>query len=202
MRLCAPRECADVQHEIGHPDDDQPQVSIPLRFGIFLGLGLAHEIARRGPGAKQIEADKHEPRADGIRQPRPRRALQHVERGGDQRIAAESENYARSMHRAQPTVACPGPKRCRLGPVHQRGQPDAHAHADYCPDQRHDNAEAGRRVIVFRVATVRWLRMVVKRTAQMKNQRNTQHEGHSSVKRHRSCLGDRCHCQPQNGQSG
>ena len=84
MRLLAAGQRAQIDQEIGDPDDDEPEVGVPFRLGIFLRLGDAHQVAGDGEHAEQIVADQHEPRAQLVRQPRTRRPLQHIERGRDQ----------------------------------------------------------------------------------------------------------------------
>ena len=68
MRFFAAQKSANVDREIDDPDDDQPDVRIPFRLGIFLRLGDAHEIAARGQHAEQIIAEQHEPWTELIRQ--------------------------------------------------------------------------------------------------------------------------------------
>ena len=148
MRLCPAGQRAEIEDEIGHPDHDEPQIGIPFRLGIFLGLGGAHEIAGHRPGAEEVVAKKHDPGADAVDQPCARGALQDVERGCDQRIAAETEDDAGRMHRTQTAETGGGPERCRLGPVKECGHPDADTHADHRPDQRHGDTEPCRRVVV------------------------------------------------------
>src|SRR3546814_12788672 len=55
VRLLAPRERAQIKDEIGHPDDDEPDIGIPFRLGIFLRLGDTHEIAGHRKDARSEE---------------------------------------------------------------------------------------------------------------------------------------------------
>src|SRR3546814_9447653 len=59
VRLLAPRERAQIKDEIGHPDDDEPDIGIPFRLGIFLRLGDTHEIAGHRKDAEQIRSEEH-----------------------------------------------------------------------------------------------------------------------------------------------
>ena len=61
MRLLAAGERAHVEDEIGHPHDDEPDIGVPFRLGIFLGLGDAEEIAGNGDETEEVEAEQHEP---------------------------------------------------------------------------------------------------------------------------------------------
>ena len=95
VRLLAPRDRADVEHEVGDPHDDQPEVGVPFGFGVFLRLGDAHQVAGDGEHAEQVVAEQHEPRADLPGEPRAGGPLHDVEGGRDQGVAAEAEDHAR-----------------------------------------------------------------------------------------------------------
>ena len=67
MRLLAPNQRAQVDDEIGHPNNDQPDIGVPFRFGVFLRLRDAHQVAGRGDDAEQIVAEQNEPWAQLVR---------------------------------------------------------------------------------------------------------------------------------------
>jgi hypothetical protein len=52
---------ADEDGEISHPDDGQPKVHIPLRFGVFAALGDAQNVAGCRHDDEQLVAPEHEP---------------------------------------------------------------------------------------------------------------------------------------------
>ena len=79
VRLLAPRQRAQVEHEVGHPDHHQPQVGVPFGLRVFLRLGDAHQVAGRRDDAEQVVADQHEPRAELVGEPRAAGALDDVE---------------------------------------------------------------------------------------------------------------------------
>ena len=148
MRLLAPRERPDVEHEIRHPDDDQPQVGIPFGLGVFFRLGDAHEIAGDGQQAEQVVAEEHEPRADLASQPRPRGSLEDMEGCGDQCIAAEAEDDARRMGRSHASEGRPRRVEGEVRPSELGGNPHAHKHPEHGPGHRQHNANLDRVVVI------------------------------------------------------
>src|SRR3546814_8639562 len=62
--LLAPRQGAQIEHQIGHPDNHQPDVGIPLRLGILLGLGDADEVPADRQYAEQVVAEDNQPRTE------------------------------------------------------------------------------------------------------------------------------------------
>ena len=54
VRLFPPHDRAEIDEEVSDPDDSEPDVDIPFRLGIFLGLGDAKEIAGAGDGDEKI----------------------------------------------------------------------------------------------------------------------------------------------------
>jgi hypothetical protein len=91
MRFLAAGQRAKIDQEISDPDHDQPDIGIPFRLGIFLGLGNPHHVAGDGEQAEQVVAKEHKPWAELVRQARARGALQYVERGCDQPVSTETE---------------------------------------------------------------------------------------------------------------
>ena len=67
VRFLAAGERAKEEQQIGHPDDDQPEVGIPFGLGIFLALADAHEIAADREQAEQVVAEQHEPGTELVR---------------------------------------------------------------------------------------------------------------------------------------
>ena len=112
---------------------------------------------------------------------RAREVLHHIERGRDQGVAAKAEDDPGGVHRAQPAETCPGPERRRLGPVKQRRDPDADAHAYDRPDQRHHEAEPGGRIVVAVEPVGRWHGAVVKRPAEPEDQREADDHRHRAM---------------------
>ena len=49
---------AEIEQEVDDPDDDQPDVRVPFRLGMLLGLGDAEEIGGRGENAEQVVAEQ------------------------------------------------------------------------------------------------------------------------------------------------
>ena len=148
VRFLPPCQRADVDQEIGDPDDHQQDVGIPFRLGIFLGLGEAHQVAARGQHAKQVVADEHEPGAELVGQACARRALQDMEGRGDQRVAAEAEDDAGRVDGPQAPEARPCRVEGQVRPCEQRGDPHADGHGDHGPDHRKHNAGLGRIIVI------------------------------------------------------
>lgn len=148
VRFLAAGQRADKDQEIDNPDNHQPEVGIPFRLRIFLGLGDAQEIAAGCNDAEEIVADQHEPGAQLVGQPGARRSLQDVEGGGDQGISAEAEDDAAGVDRPQPAEARPGGVEGQLRPGQKRRNPNANEHGDDSPEHGEDNAHLGRIVIV------------------------------------------------------
>ena len=108
VRLAALGERADEDEEIDDPDDGQPEIDIPFGLGIFLRLGDAEQIAGGGQHDEELVAPEHEPGRPAPREPRAAGALHDIERGGDQRIAAEGEDDGGGVQRPQAAEAGPG----------------------------------------------------------------------------------------------
>ena len=111
VRLVPAREGADVEREVGEPDDDQPEVGVPFGLGVFLRLGAADQVAGRGPDAEEVVADQDHPGADRVGEPRPGGALHDVEGGGDERVAGEAEDDAGGVDGPQASEARPRHRR-------------------------------------------------------------------------------------------
>jgi hypothetical protein len=139
---------AQVEREVGHPHDHQPQVGVPLGLGVFLRLGDPHQVAGRRDDAEQVVADQHEPRAELVGEPRAAGPLDHVEAGRDEPVAAEAEDHPAGVQRAQPPVARPRGVEREVGPDEQRGDPHAGGEPGDRPDHRQDDADLARVVVV------------------------------------------------------
>ena len=148
MRLLAPRERAQVEQEIGDPDDDQPQVGIPFGFGVFLRLRHAHEIAGDGEDTEQVVAEEHEP---GLIWP--------ARRAREVRWTTWKEVAIRALppKPKMTPVVCAGrirPKldqaasKARSRPGELGGRPHTHEHAEDRPGERQSDADLDRIVIV------------------------------------------------------
>ena len=148
MRLGPARERAQVEDEVGHPDHDQPEVGVPLGLGVFLRLGDTHEVARHREDHEELETQKDEPGRELAREPGARGALHHVERGRDQRGAAEAEDHGGGMRWPQAAEARPGGVEGEVGPDEERRDPEADRHADRAPDHREHDAHLDRVVVV------------------------------------------------------
>ncbi len=101
MRFLAARQRADEDHEIGNPDDRQPQVDVPFGLGIFLRLGNAEQVAGRCQHDEQLVAPEDEPREIGKSQLCAAGALHDVEARRQQGVAAEGEDHRAGMQRTQ-----------------------------------------------------------------------------------------------------
>lgn len=56
VRFLAPGKRAHIEHEIGYPDDDEPDIGVPFGLGIFLRLCDAEEIAGNRDETEEVEA--------------------------------------------------------------------------------------------------------------------------------------------------
>ena len=148
VRLLAASQRAQIDDEIGHPHDHQPDVRIPFRLGVFLRLRDAHHVAGDGEHAEQIVAEQHEPRAQLIGQPRARRSLQNIKRCRDQRIAAEAEDHRGGVHRPNASEARPGGVERQIRIDEQPGNPVADEQAEHDPDHRENDAHLARIVVI------------------------------------------------------
>ena len=138
MRLFALNDRSQEHSQIGQPDDGQPQVDIPLRFSVFLGLRAAKNVARRGQHDEQVVPPEHEPREIAAPQARGTCALYDVERCRDQRVTAKRKNHRRGVQRPQATEV-----HITLRPIeiqHRKGQLKRNERAG----QKADNPPEGR----------------------------------------------------------
>src|SRR5690606_29108773 len=92
VRLATPRDRADEDEEVGHPDDGEPNVRVPFRLGVFLALRYAEEVARGGDHNEELIAPDNEVRSPTAGEPGVAGALHDVEGRRDQRVATEGED--------------------------------------------------------------------------------------------------------------
>ena len=149
MRFVALEQRGDEHREIGDPHDRQPQVDVPFRLGIFLRLGDTQQVAGRGEHDKQLVAPEHEPGEAGQRQLRAAGALDDVEAGRQQCVAAEGEDHRRGVQRAQPSEIEVGFD-VEPGEGHLRGDEHACEQADNAPEHRCDRTPAHDLVVILR----------------------------------------------------
>src|SRR5664279_3406047 len=79
MRFGTPHDRAEEHEQVGDPHDRQPEISIPFRFGVFLGLRYAEQVSGAGNENEEIVAEHDEPRSDISDQPRATGSLYDVE---------------------------------------------------------------------------------------------------------------------------
>ena len=152
MRFLAPQDRAEEDHEIGDPDDGQPQIDIPFGLGIFAALGDAQQIAARRHDEEQLVAPEHEPGEIAAEQPRATSPLHDVEGGGDQRVAAEGEDDGRRMQRTDAAEIEPGFD-IQVGKGELGGDDDPDQQPDRAPEHGGDHAVADRLVHVARLVS-------------------------------------------------
>ena len=151
MRLFPLEDRAQEHRQIGHPDHCQPQVDIPFRLGIFLGLRVAQQIAGGRHHDEQLVAPEHE--IGEIAAPEPRRAgaLDHVERGRQQRVATKGEDHRAGVQRPQTAEIGETlrPLEIELGEGQLEGDERAGKEAHDAPEGGRDHAPADDIVLVF-----------------------------------------------------
>ena len=153
MLFLAVDERPEEDQKIGHPDDRQPQVHVPFRLGIFLGLRGPQKIAGGRQHDEQVVAPEHEPREVPAPKPRGAGALHDVERGTQKGVAAKGKDHGAGVKRPQPAKV-----HVSLRPFeiqHRKGQLkrdiDPHKEAHHAPERRRHHAEADDAVHVLGV---------------------------------------------------
>ena len=149
VRLAPAHDRAEEDDQVDHPDERQPEVDVPLRLGVLAALGDAEHVAGGGEHDEQLIAPEQE---RGERRPaeqrRPAGALDHVERGAEQRVAAEGEDRGRGVDR--PQAAEGGPLQAqiehRVGEL--EGDERAHGERDHAPEHGRDGEPADDVVVV------------------------------------------------------
>ena len=134
VRLLAPQDRAQEDDQVDDPDDGEPEVDIPFRLGIFAALGDAQHIARGGEHDEELVAPEEEAGELGPAEERhPAGALDDVERGAEQRVAAEGEDHGRGVDRPQPAEGGPFEAEVEGGVGELEGDEDADREADQPP---------------------------------------------------------------------
>src|SRR5690606_38457083 len=126
---------AEEDEEIGYPDDGQPNVDVPFGFRIFTALGDAEQVACGRHNDEKLVAPEDEPGEIAAKEAGAAGALDHVEGGGDKRVAAEGEDDRRCVQRTDPAEGEPGLK----GKLRER-KLDGNDDTD---EQAHDRPEDG-----------------------------------------------------------
>ena len=170
---------ADVEDEVGDPDDDQPEVGVPFGLGVLLGLGDPHQVARDGEHAEQIVTEQHEPGAELPGEARPRGALDDVEGRRDQRVAAEAEDDARRVRGTKAAEARPAGVEREIGPCELRRHPDAHEHPEDGPGHRKRDADLDRIVVIRCLPILRRFRLVERGHDGVEQSAGEQHDDHA-----------------------
>jgi hypothetical protein len=160
VRLLAPRQRAQVDHEIGDPHHDQQDIGVPFRLGISFRLRNAHHVAGDGNQAEQVVAPHYEPRGDLIGDAGARGALHDIERRRDQRIAAEAEDHRGGVNRPDPAETRPGAE-SQVGLDELPGDPVADGKPKDHPRHREHDADLAGIVVIMREPAGGWRRCVV-----------------------------------------
>ena len=140
--LLALPDCAEEDEEVGDPDDGQPEVHEPFRFRVLPACGDAGQVAHGRHDDEELVAPEDEPARQPSGKARPAGPLDDIEGSGDQGVAAEGEDDARGMERAQPTEVQPA----MVGEIEDprpgqlQGDDHAHQHADDGPEDGGDGA--------------------------------------------------------------
>ena len=149
LRLKIVRE---EREQIGDPDGGDQPVDMPFHLGIFLRLGGAEDVARRGQNHDQLPAPEHEPaKAGAAEETRRRGALHHIERRGDECVAPEGEDHRRGVQRAQlaEVQIALSPFKVQRGIGQLEGDDDGHEKADNAPEDRRDDPGANHAIEIF-----------------------------------------------------
>ena len=149
MRFAPGHDCTQKDHQIGDPDNSQPQIHIPFRLSIFFGLCYPHHITGRGQYDEQLIAPEHEPGEVPAKQLLARRALNHPETGADQGIPTKGKNDSGGVQGAQP------PKiqirfKIQVRPGQLSGDDNADQKANDTPEQGRDDTIADRPIDIVR----------------------------------------------------
>ena len=73
MRFLTDEDRSEEHKQIGHPDDCQEQIDIPLGLGVFAAVGDAKQVTGCRHHNEELVAPEHEPGEIAAPQPRPRR---------------------------------------------------------------------------------------------------------------------------------
>src|SRR5690606_21508102 len=92
VRFFALQDRAEEDEEIGQPDNGQPNVDVPFGLRIFAALGDAKQVARGRHDDEELVAPEYEPGEIAAKETGAAGALDYIEGGGDERVAAEGED--------------------------------------------------------------------------------------------------------------
>jgi hypothetical protein len=149
VRLAAAQDGAEEDHQVDHPDHRQPDVDIPFRLGVFARLGDAQHVAGRGHDDEQLVAPEQNGRERrAAEQRRPAGALHDVQRGREQRVAAEREDRRRGVDGAQAPEGGPLEPQVEHRVGELEGDEGAHRERDHAPEYGRDGEPADDLVIV------------------------------------------------------
>ncbi len=93
MTGAPPGDGGEEHHRVGHPHHRQEDVDGPFQLGVFLGAGEAQRQSDRRQHDHRLVAPEHKGGQAGKGEPGFTGALHHVQRGADQRAAAEGEDH-------------------------------------------------------------------------------------------------------------
>ena len=139
MGLLAAHDGADKDDEISDPDNGEPDVDVPFRFGVFLRLGDTEQVAGCRQYDEQLVSPEDEPAKISAEQPCLGGPLHDIETGADQCIAAKGENNGGSVQGTQPAEIEPG-FYVEFGKCQLRRDDHADEKADNPPEQSGDRA--------------------------------------------------------------
>src|SRR5262249_18871258 len=125
---------------------------VPFRLGIFLRLRDAEQIAGAGDDDEEIVAEDDKPRRDVAHHARAAGALHHIHRGGDQDVAAESEDDGRGVQRAQAAERQEGEVEIERRKRELERDPPPDRETGDAPEHRRHGGELHRAHIVVRLA--------------------------------------------------
>ncbi|MCY1354626.1 hypothetical protein D9M69_410110 [compost metagenome] len=141
---------AEEDRPIGDPDDGHPHRAGEFHLGVFLGGGQALGQGDQQDHHQRLPAPEGEGGKPAPIEPRLAGALHRVVAGGEQRAAAEGEDHQVGVQRAQAAEAGPGQVEVQLRPDELGGDEHPHTHADYAPDNGHQDELADHLVVVGR----------------------------------------------------
>ena len=130
---------ADGEEEdvgIGNPDDREQDIEQPGQFRVFLALRVAEDVAQYAQYQHGLIAVEGEGGDFVGNEANAADALHDVVRCRKERVAAEGENHAAGVHRAQASVRQEINAAKEGRPAQLRGDDDADQHADDAKNNR------------------------------------------------------------------
>ena len=135
--------------QIGHPDDREPEVGVPLGLRILLRLRHPEQIAGAGNQDEEIITEDDKPRREIAGETGPAGLLNHIERRRDQHVAAECEDHRGGVQRPQAAKAGPWQVEIQRGPGKLRRDQQSDREAGNSPKHRYRSCELDRAEIVI-----------------------------------------------------